>query len=295
MKYIIRSARPQFLILAPICVFAGLAASLVSGAPFNGIHALLAFIGGTLAHASVNLLNEYEDFKTGLDNLTIKTPFSGGTGNLQENPDQAQKVRTAGWIAAGLTLLIGIFIALQSGWGIIPIGILGLLIIFIYTSFLNKFPWLCIISPGLGFGPLMVMGSEYAISGQYTWTGFLISLVPFFLVNNLLLLNQFPDLEPDQSIGRKHFPIAYGRKNSAIVYTVFLACTYLVLIIGTAVQLFSWGALFGLATVFIAIPALKIIFSSLDDMQKLGPAQGMNVLINLLTPLLAGIGMLLIK
>ena len=295
MKYIIRSARPQFLILAPVCVFAGLVAGLLNDAPVDIFNAVLAFIGGILAHASVNLLNEYEDFISGLDEKTTKTPFSGGTGNLQENPEQANNVQIAGWVTAGITAVIGIIITLRTGWGILPIGVLGLLIIIIYTSFINKYPWLCLISPGLGFGTFMVMGTEYAVSGQYSWTGFLISLVPFFLVNNLLLLNQFPDMEPDESIGRKHFLVAYGRKNSAIVYTAFLIATYVVLVGGAISGFFSWGALFGLATIFIAIPAIKTIFSTLDDMPKLAPAQGMNVMLNLFTPLLAGIGMLIIK
>jgi 1,4-dihydroxy-2-naphthoate octaprenyltransferase len=225
----------------------------------------------------------------------MKTPFSGGTGNLTENPQQANHIRIAGWVSAGITLLIGVWIAFQTGWSIVPLGILGLLIIFIYTSVINHYPWLCIISPGLGFGPFMVMGTEYAISGHYSWTGFLISLVPFFLVNNLLLLNQFPDVEPDRSIGRNHFPIVYGKKTSAVVYTLFLVCAYLVLIAGVVIHLFSAGALFGLATIIIAIPTVKNIFANMNDMKNFGPAQGMNVVITLLTPLLAAVGMILIK
>ena len=295
MKYIIRSARPQFLILAPVCVFTGLVAGILNDAPVDVFNVILAFIGGILAHASVNLLNEYEDFKSGLDNKTIKTPFSGGTGNLPENPEQANNIHIAGWVTAAITTVIGIIIILRTGWGILPIGLLGLLIIIIYTSIINKYPWLCLISPGLGFGPFMVMGTEYAVSGQYTWTGFLLSLIPFFLVNNLLLLNQFPDMEPDESIGRNHFLVVYGRKKSAIVYTVFLISAYVVLAGGAISGLFSWGALFGFATIFIAVLAVKTIFNTLDDMPKLAPAQGLNVMLNLFTPLLAGIGMLIIK
>ena len=294
MKYILRSSRPSFLVLAPICVLAGSAASLSTGTPINGFHLFLAFLGAILAHASVNLLNEYDDFTSGLDFSTLKTPFSGGTGNLIENPQQASRVRLAGWITAGITLMIGIYIALQSGWGIIPLGLVGLLIIILYTPVINHYPWLCIISPGLGFGPFMVMGTEYAISGHYTWTGFLISLVPFFLVNNLLLLNQFPDVEPDRKIGRNHFLIAYGKKISAITYTTFLACAYLVLVIGVFIHLFPIGALLGLLTLFISIPTVRNIFNTMNDMEKFIPSLGMNVIITLATPLLAALGMMLI-
>jgi 1,4-dihydroxy-2-naphthoate octaprenyltransferase len=294
MKYILRSSRPQFLILAPICVLAGLAASLSTGAPINGFHLFLAFIGAILAHASVNLLNEYDDFTSGLDFNTLKTPFSGGTGNLIENPQQASQVRLAGWVTAGITLIIGVIIAIQSGWGIVPLGLLGLIMIILYTPVLNHYPWLCIISPGLGFGTFMVMGTEYAISGHYSWTGFLISLVPFFLVNNLLLLNQFPDVEPDRAIGRNHFLIVYGKKAGAILYTLFLACAYIVLVTGVLLKLFPIGALLGLLTLFIAIPTVRNIFNTMNDMEKFVPSLGMNVIITLVTPLLAALGMMLI-
>jgi 1,4-dihydroxy-2-naphthoate octaprenyltransferase len=273
---------------------AGWAASLSTGATINNFHLILAFIGAILAHASVNLLNEYDDFTSGLDFITIKTPFSGGSGSLQENPQQAKNVRLAGWLTAGMTLLIGVYIVLRSGWGIIPIGLLGLIIIFLYTPVINYFPWLCIISPGLGFGILMVLGTEYAISAQYTWTGFLLSMVPFFLVNNLLLLNQFPDMEPDRTIGRKHFLITYGKKASAITYTVFLICAYAVLVLGVWLNLFPVGALFGLATLIISIPTVKKIFATMNDMEQFGSAQGMNVVITLATILLSSLGIILI-
>ncbi len=295
MKYILRSSRPQFLILAPICVLAGLAASLTTGVPINAFHLFLAFVGAILAHASVNLLNEYDDFTSGLDFNTQKTPFSGGTGNLIENPEQANHIRLAGLLTAGVTLIIGGILAIRSGWGIVPLGLLGLVIIVLYTPVLNHYPWLCIISPGLGFGPLMVMGTEYAISGHYTWTGFLISLVPFFLVNNLLLLNQFPDVEPDRVIGRNHFLVAYGKKVSAITYTIFLACAYIILSVGVALKLLPIGALLGLLTLFIALPTVKNIFNTMNDMEKFIPSLGMNVIITLATPLLAALGMILIR
>jgi 1,4-dihydroxy-2-naphthoate octaprenyltransferase len=75
-----------------------------------------------------------------------------------------------------------------------------------------KFFWFCWLAPGLGFGPLMVMGTEVALAGQYTLEGFVASLVPFFLVNNLLLLNQYPDIEADKAVGRRHFLVVYGRE-----------------------------------------------------------------------------------
>jgi len=44
------------------------------------------------------------------------------------------------------------------------------------------------------------------------------SLVPFFLVSDLLLLNQFPDAAADERVGRKHIPILIGRRASSFIH-----------------------------------------------------------------------------
>ena len=53
----------------------------------------------------------------------------------------------------------------------------------------------------IDYGGVTWVGTDFALTGSYTWTAFLASLIPFFLVSNLLLLNQFPDVEADRSIG----------------------------------------------------------------------------------------------
>ena len=58
------------------------------------------------------------------------------------------------------------------------------------------------------------------------YQAFVASLVPFFLVSNLLLLNQFPDVEADRFAGRKHFPILVGRTVSGYIYISFLIAAY---------------------------------------------------------------------
>jgi hypothetical protein len=62
---------------------------------------LLIFIGALFAHISVNTLNEYFDFKSGLDLTANKTPFSGGSGALPNTPDVAG-VSFKGWLAIAI-------------------------------------------------------------------------------------------------------------------------------------------------------------------------------------------------
>ncbi|WP_288372886.1 prenyltransferase [uncultured Marinobacter sp.] len=89
---VVRASRPNFLVLAPLCVGLGLAVAWQQGEPPALLDTLLVFIGAILAHAAVNLLNEYEDFVSGLDLTTSRTPFSGGSGALPETPSAAKRV-----------------------------------------------------------------------------------------------------------------------------------------------------------------------------------------------------------
>jgi 1,4-dihydroxy-2-naphthoate octaprenyltransferase len=137
----------------------------------------------------------------------------------------------------------------------------------------------------------MVMGTDFVLTGSYSWTAFVASLVPFFLVNNLLLLNQFPDVEADQSIGRRHYPITIGRKASSLIYGAFLLLTYLSIVAGVLLDLLPLAALLGLLTLVIAVPTALGAYRNADDMEKLAPSLGMNVLLNILTPLLFAVGL----
>jgi 1,4-dihydroxy-2-naphthoate octaprenyltransferase len=149
---------------------------------------------------------------------------------------------------------------------------------------------LCLIAPGLGFGPLMVMGTHFALTGQYSWTAFVASLVPFFLVSNLLLLNQFPDVEADKTVGRRHFPILIGRRQSSFIFSAFLVLTYVTILIGVLLSLMPIWCLLGFGTLILSIPLLKASIEYADDIQKLVPFMAKNVLVNLLTPVLVALG-----
>ena len=231
--------RLPFLILTPACVLLGLGTAVWTAGTVSIPLAVLAFVGALCAHISVNAFNEYFDFKSGLDLTTKRTPFSGGSGTLPGNPAVAHLALRIAWITFAITGLIGVYFLYIRGLYLLPIGLLGLLIIFAYTPWLTHNALLCLIAPGLGFGPLMVMGTDFVLTGAYSQTAFIASLVPFFLVNNLLLLNQFPDVEADRGIGRKHFPIIVGTRISAFVYGAFLLFTYLSVSRRCSLELFT--------------------------------------------------------
>lgn len=283
--------RLPFLVLNPACVGLGAAIAAWSGSEISIFYLILTFIGAVSAHISVNALNEYSDFKSGLDFTTKPTPFSGGSGTLPKAPEKAHFALITGLITFAITALIGIYFLWVRGLWLLPLGVLGLFIIVTYTGWLTKNPFFCLIAPGLGFGPLMVMGTAFVLSGSYSWTSFVASLVPFFLVSDLLLLNQFPDMEADKGVGRRHIIIVMGKKAGVRVYGVFLAGAFAAIIFGYLLGLFPLGSLLALAALVIAIPTVIGVSKHADDIPKLMPYMGRNVVINILTPVLLAIGL----
>jgi len=284
--------RLPFLILTPACVVLGLGTAVWETGSANTFHVILIFLGATSAHVSVNAFNEYFDFKSGLDFKTTRTPFSGGSGTLPEKPTLARRTLTTGIISFLATLILGAYFVTVSGLALLPLGILGLFLVYTYTPQLTHNAFLCLIAPGLGFGPLMVLGTHFVLTGTYSWSALIASMVPFFLVSNLLLLNQFPDVDADRDIGRKHYPVIIGRRASSIIYIGFLGLAYLTVILGVYGQLLPKLCLIGLITCLIAVPAGIGVCKYADRIEKLMPYMGANVVINIATPILVAIGLL---
>jgi 1,4-dihydroxy-2-naphthoate octaprenyltransferase len=290
-KVLLGPMRLPFLVLPPGCVLLGVGTAVWSQGRINVWYAILAFVGAVAAHISVNALNEYYDFKSGLDLRTRPTPFSGGSGTLPANPEAARSALITGLVALGLAAAIGVFFLFVWGWGLLPLGLLGLIVVFTYTNWITRLPLLCLIAPGLGFGLLMVMGTDFVLTGHYSWPAFFASLVPTFLVSDLLLLNQFPDVEADESVGRRHYPILIGRKASSLIYGAFLLGAYLAIIAGWVLGYLPAWALLGLLTLAIAVPTAIGAYRYADDLEKLAPYMGLNVLLTVLTPILAAVGL----
>jgi len=186
--------------------------------------------------------------------------------------------------------LIGVYFLYIWGWGLLPLGLVGLLVVVAYTPFLAHVPILSLIAPGLGFGTLMVMGTDYVLTGDYTPTSFIASLVPFFLVNNLLLLNQFPDIEADESVGRRNYLIVIGRQSSSLIFIAFLILAYLTIILGIFLGALPVSAALGLLTLIVAVPLGIGAYRHAENIEKLIPYLGMNVLVNVFTPALMALG-----
>jgi len=284
--------RLPFLVLTPVCVLLAMAIASYQQVDFSVFYVFISLVGALAAHIAVNTINEYQDFKSGLDFKTKQTPFSGGSGLLPANPHLAQKVFAVSVISVLVTVIVGCYFVFIYGWRLLPLGLVGLIIIVTYTQWINKDAFICLIAPGLGFGTLIIGGTYFCITGSFNSSMWLITLIPFLLINNLLLLNQYPDIDADKSIGRNHFPIKYGVKASTGVYIFSTASAQLVLIYLVITAHLPTYAL-------LAILPMLLGYISIIGMIKLGkgiasqpPFLAANVACSILTPLVLAITLL---
>ena len=285
--------RVPFLVLAPVCVFLGMSTVIANQASVNFVVLALALAGAFLAHISVNTLNEYFDFKSGLDLETLKTPFSGGSGALPQNPEMVGSVLAVGLASSIFLFMIGSYFVWQFGAGIVPIGITGLVIIATYTSWINRHPLICLVAPGIGFGFLMVPGTQFVLQGEFTPLSWLVAAVPFFLVNNLLLLNQYPDIKADEKAGRYHFPIAYGVSHSNTVYGLFALAAAAVIVTAVLAAHLPMMSLIALLPMPLAMFSLYGAVKHGETIGSYPQYLGANVAVTILTTLLLGISLVI--
>lgn len=282
--------RLPFLVLTQACVLLGVAVSYKATGTVDTGLLLITLLGALSAHISVNAFNEYADFKSGLDALTVKTPFSGGSGTLPAQPELASTTLAVAVTSLLLTIGIGGYFLIIRGQGLLPLGLAGILVILSYTPWINRHPWLCLLAPGLGFGPLMVMGTAFVLTGQYLPEAFAASLIPFFLVSGLLLLNQFPDVEADKHVGRRNLPILFGRRASSRVFALLVLLAFVSLLGSVVSGLLPRASLVGLTGMLAAVPLLRGVYRHADDIGKLIPYMGLNVALTIAMPVLVATG-----
>ncbi|HPQ41315.1 MAG TPA: prenyltransferase [bacterium] len=295
LKSAIAVTRPRFLLLVPACVTLGIATALLASPELSMFRIVIVLIGAVAAHMSVNALNEYLDFRSGLDFRTVRTPFSGGTGTLPSHPEAAPAALITGLSTLGIALAVGLYVSVVAGWLVWVPALIGVLTIVLYTGPIQRNPVSCLLAPGIGFGFCMVTGTHYALTGGFTAAALAASLIPLFLVSNLLLLNQFPDVEADRTAGRCHFPIRIGRASSARIFTAFLIAPFTIIVLAVMIGLFPRGALAGL---FMVIPAARLnrgVTENADNLGHLQPFMGLNVAVTLLTPVLTAVGIYLTR
>ena len=232
----LRAIRIRFLLASIIAVSTGLAISWWTGNSIAIFDALLTFLGVLALHASVDLLNDYWDFKRGIDSKTVKTKMSGGSGVLPEGLLEPKQVYRAGIIFLIIGALIGTYFVVTDGIIIGVILAFAILSIYFYST--------KIVNWGLAEvfvtikGTLIVIGTCYIQTSQINESMVLGGIVVGVLSSFVLFITSFPDYDIDKAKGRKTLVISLGLKRSCTVFWVFPIIVYILTIVSVILDIF---------------------------------------------------------
>ena len=280
--------RLPFLILPLIFVLIGVSMAWKDGF-LNPVNAILTIVGVLMLHASVNVLNDYFDYKSGIDIATTPTPFSGGSRILPEKLLTPNSVLSAGLLFLIIGSMIGIYLLSLFSFPIILITILILSIfsVIAYSSILSRFG-LGELFIGLNFGPLLMVGTYMIQSGSFVLTAtliepFLVGLIVGILTAGIVYINEFPDTLADKSKGRMHLVARLGKATASKVFVYLIMSAYILVIIGVLVNILPIFTLISLLLIPKMRGVFKILKANYDKINELIPAMGNNILATMWT------------
>ena len=258
----LRAIRVKFLLASVIAVSLGLSLAWHSGHPIDILHALLTFAGVISLHASVDLLNDYWDFKRGIDTKTKRTKMSGGTGVLPEGLLTPKSVYIVGIAFLILGAIIGIYFVIIFGITIgLILGFAILSVIFYSTKIVN---W------GLAEvfvtikGTLIIIGTYFIQSQSIDDFTILAGIVVGVLSSLVLFVTSIPDHDVDKEKGRRTLIIIFGKANAVKTFLIFPILAYGIIIYGVVSGLFPIYSLI----VLLAKPFLIMAILHLKDLEK---------------------------
>ncbi len=265
----LRVIRVRFLLASIIAVSVGLALHWSQNGSIDYLDLILTFAGVMALHASVDLLNDYWDFKRGIDTKTTRTKMSGGTGVLPEGLLKPSSVYRAGVAFLIIGSLIGSYFVMTHG--ILIAIILGFAILSIYF-YSTK-----IVDSGLGEffvavkGSMIVIGTFFIQSGEVNIESILAGIVIGTLSSLVLFIASFPDHDADKSKGRKTLVIVVGKKKAIKLFWIFPLISYVVIVIGVSVSLFPVLSLITLLSFPLIIKSGLGLQKNYDAIDELVP------------------------
>jgi 1,4-dihydroxy-2-naphthoate octaprenyltransferase len=249
-------------------------------------------MGGVIAlHASVDLLNDYWDFKRGIDTKTKRTPMSGGTGVLPEGLLKPKSVYNAGILFLVIGGLIGSYFVILHG---VVIGvILAFAIISIYFYSTKIVNWgLAEVFVAVK-GTLIVMGTYYIQNSDLTDVSVLSGIVIGVLSSLILFVTSFPDHDADKEKGRRTLVILLGRQKAVSIFYIFPIVSYGIIIGCVGMSMIPVFCLISLAAVPIAINSIKKLRLSISDENTIISAMRSTLMFSRITGTLFVIGFLI--
>jgi 1,4-dihydroxy-2-naphthoate octaprenyltransferase len=271
----LRAIRVRYLLASVIAVSNGIALAFWKNKQIDLSDAILTFVGVICLHASIDLLNDYWDYKRGIDTATRRTKFSGGTGVLPENLLKPGNVYSVGLIFLLIGTLIGMYFVVIRGIMIALLLGFAILAVYFYST--------SIVNLGLGEafvaikGTLIVVGSYYVQTWSIGVGVVFVGIIMGILSASVLFVNSFPDYQADRSRGRRTLVILLGRQRAVKIFPWMILCTYVLIIAGIFLGYLKIYSLASLLSAPFAVSAIKRISKSYQDVEKLVPVMGATV------------------
>lgn len=281
--------RPHTLTAAFAPVFLGTMIALTYG----NIHFPLFFamlFASIFIQMATNMFNEYYDFKRGLD-----TEESIGIGGaIVRNGVKPKTVLNLAFLLYGISILIGIYICMETSWSLALVGGISMLIGYYYTGG----PYPIAYTPfgelfsGVVMGMLLILIAFFIQTGSVTTEAVLLSVPSMLLVAAIMLANNIRDLEGDKESGRKTLAILSGRSTAITILMMFFVVSY-VWIIAMIIfgHLTAWALLI-LISVRKPVNAITVFRKHNLPLQVM-PAMKDTAVTNTLFGLLLGVGILI--
>jgi 1,4-dihydroxy-2-naphthoate octaprenyltransferase len=243
---------------------------------FYTFYFLLVLVGVVANHLALNMADDYFDFKHAVDQSKPeeKNPYSGGSGSLSSGSIRPSAMFKAFLLCFALTVAIGLYLTILRGLPVLIFGLLGIFCSVFYTA-----PPISFSHHGLGelaqlvcFGTIIGMGSYFVQTQTLTLEAFLATLPLGMMLFSMILINEIPDYNEDRSAGKLTLVARYGKRRGVKLYVASWVCTYLVIIIGTLIQVLPLITLLAFASLPTALRSIRTLQANYENPLKLAPA-----------------------
>ncbi len=214
-------------------------ASLVWGINQNLINMdwntfIFIFLGGSFLHLAANTYNDYFDWISGTDQINNDyfLQLSGGSRAIELGLISEKQLFRLATIFLALSGIMGICIMATLGdnkFELFYYGLAGAFSAYFYTGY----PLRLVARKGIGelliglnYGPLMTMGTVFAMTGVHNWDAFLFGIPLGILTTAILWINQFPDSESDQIAGKHHLVVVLGLEKASWGYLILMISAF---------------------------------------------------------------------
>lgn len=262
IDYWILASRPKTLLAAFVPVIVGSSIAYYDG-KFKLLAALVALICAVLIQIGTNFVNDLYDYLAGTDTAERVGPQRVLASGLI-SPEEMKK---AIFITFGLTFILGLYLVYISSYITLIIGIVSILAGIAYTA--GPYP---LAYNGLGdvfvfifFGLIGTVGTYYVQTLDVTPFAVWASIPVGALITNVLVVNNYRDIEQDSKAGKNTLAVKYGKKFTRIQYVSFTIVSYLILFVVYFTYKQSLFVFLPALTIPLAIKLIKMIFTFKDQ------------------------------